>query len=99
VEERLRIRPVVWIGLGLMVAALTGLGSFGLGYPFLTSYSQYTELPLLGKVPTATALLFDVGVFSLVVGATVLMLIAIAHQSIRSAKTKTPKVHADVGAG
>jgi multicomponent K+:H+ antiporter subunit A len=99
VEERLRIRPVVWIGLGLMVAALTGLGSFGLGYPFLTSYSQYTELPLLGKVPTASALLFDVGVFSLVVGATVLMLIAIAHQSIRSAKTKVPKVHADVGAG
>lgn len=31
----------------------------------------------------ASAFLFDVGVFSLVVGATVLMLIAIAHQSLR----------------
>jgi multicomponent K+:H+ antiporter subunit A len=31
----------------------------------------------------ASALLFDIGVFSLVVGATVLMLIAIAHQSLR----------------
>jgi multicomponent K+:H+ antiporter subunit A len=28
-------------------------------------------------------MLFDLGVFSLVVGATVLMLIAIAHQSLR----------------
>jgi multicomponent K+:H+ antiporter subunit A len=34
-------------------------------------------------VPAATALLFDLGVFGLVVGATVLMLIALAHQSIR----------------
>ena len=32
----------------------------------------------------ASALLFDLGVFSLVVGATVLMLIALAHQSVRS---------------
>ena len=35
------------------------------------------------RVPTASALLFDLGVFGLVVGATVLMLIALAHQSIR----------------
>jgi multicomponent K+:H+ antiporter subunit A len=39
---------------------------------------------LIGSVPLASALLFDLGVFSLVVGATVLMLIAIAHQSVRS---------------
>ena len=36
------------------------------------------------RVPLASALLFDLGVFSLVVGATVLMLIALAHQSVRS---------------
>jgi multicomponent K+:H+ antiporter subunit A len=35
----------------------------------------------------ASALLFDLGVFALVVGATVLMLIAIAHQSLRSRRT------------
>jgi multicomponent K+:H+ antiporter subunit A len=38
---------------------------------------------LVGKVPLASAALFDLGVFGLVVGATVLMLIALAHQSIR----------------
>ncbi len=32
----------------------------------------------------ASAFLFDLGVFSLVLGATVLILIALAHQSIRS---------------
>ena len=83
VEDRLRILPVVWIGGGLLIAALTGLVSVLLGDPFLTSYFRYAEVPLIGKVPLASAALFDLGVFSLVVGATVLMLIAIAHQSIR----------------
>ena len=83
VEERLRILPIRWIGFGLLVATLTGIGSFLFGYPFLTTYFQYTEIPFIGRMPTASALLFDLGVFSLVVGATVLMLVAIAHQSLR----------------
>ena len=83
VEDRLRILPVVWIGGGLLLAALTGTIPILLGDAFLTSYFQYLELPLVGKVPLASASVFDLGVFSLVVGATVLMLIAIAHQSIR----------------
>ena len=92
VEERLVILPVRWIGFGLLLAVATGLGSLLFGYPFLTSYFQYTEIPYVGKMPTATALLFDLGVFSLVVGATVLMLIAIAHQSlrIRSRSSRSP---------
>jgi multicomponent K+:H+ antiporter subunit A len=88
VEDRLRILPVRWIGAGLLIAAFTGVGAWLFGMPFLTSYFQYTEIPLIGKVPTASALLFDLGVFSLVVGATVLMLIAIAHQSVRSHRVR-----------
>ena len=88
VEDRLRILPVRWIGSGLLIAAFTGIGSWLFGFPFLTSYFQYTEVPFIGKVPTATALLFDLGVFTLVVGATVLILIAIAHQSIRSHRAR-----------
>jgi multicomponent K+:H+ antiporter subunit A len=83
VEDRLRVLPVNWIGVGLLTAAATGMGSWLFGYPFLTSHSQYLEVPLIGKVPAASAILFDLGVFSLVLGATVLMLIAFAHQSIR----------------
>ncbi|MBI1619519.1 monovalent cation/H+ antiporter subunit A [Aquamicrobium zhengzhouense] len=88
VEDRLRILPVRWIGVGLLAAAFTGLGAWLFGMPFLTSYFQYTEIPFIGKVPTASALLFDLGVFALVVGATVLMLIAIAHQSVRSYRVR-----------
>ncbi|WP_369684728.1 monovalent cation/H+ antiporter subunit A [Devosia ginsengisoli] len=86
VEDRLRILPTYWIGAGLLLALLTGLGSWLFGYPFLTTSFRYLDLPLFGKIPMATALLFDLGVFILVVGATVLILVAIAHQSIRGAK-------------
>ncbi|MFC0218467.1 monovalent cation/H+ antiporter subunit A [Pseudochelatococcus lubricantis] len=86
VEDHLRILPVRWIGVGLLTALFTGLGAWLFGYPFLTSHFQYVTLPVIGKVPMASALLFALGVYSLVVGATVLMLIALAHQSIRSPK-------------
>jgi multicomponent K+:H+ antiporter subunit A len=95
VEERLRILPVLWIGWGLLLALLTGLGAMALGAPFLTSAFAYAEIPWIGRVPMATALLFDLGVFALVVGATILMLIALAHQSIRRPKpagSSKPKV-------
>ena len=82
-EDRLRILPLRWMGLGLLTAAATGAGAWLLGYPFLTSHSRYIEAPFIGKVPAATALLFDLGVFLLVVGSTVLILVALAHQSIR----------------
>jgi multicomponent K+:H+ antiporter subunit A len=42
----------------------------------------------------SSVLIFDVGVLALVFGATVLMLIALAHQSLRShsAKPRAPKI-------
>nr|WP_142588411.1 monovalent cation/H+ antiporter subunit A [Pseudorhizobium halotolerans] len=82
-EERIRILPLRWMGTGLLTATATGIGAWLLGYPFLTSHSRYLDLPLIGKVPAATAMLFDLGVFLLVIGSTVLILVALAHQSIR----------------
>ncbi len=83
VELRLRVLPVRWIGAGLLLAVGTGIGSWWFGRPFLTSHFQVVEVPLLGKLPLASAILFDLGVFSVVVGATTLILIALAHQSLR----------------
>jgi multicomponent K+:H+ antiporter subunit A len=84
VETRLRILPVVWISVGLLVAAVTGLASAPFSMPFLTSYVGYLNVPTIGDVPTMSAVLFDFGVFALVLGATALILVALAHQSIRS---------------
>jgi multicomponent K+:H+ antiporter subunit A len=83
-EDRLRIRPVPWIGAGLLLAVAAGAGAWLFAYPFLTSHSPHVELPVIGMLPLPSAFMFDLGVFSLVVGATALVLIALAHQSIRS---------------
>ncbi|PZO80290.1 MAG: monovalent cation/H+ antiporter subunit A [Mesorhizobium amorphae] len=90
VEDRLRIRPLKWVALGLGIATLTGMGSWAFGYPFLTSWFRYAELPVLGRVPLPSAVLFDIGVFGLVVGSTVLVLIALAHQSLRKPRDRAP---------
>ncbi len=90
VEERLRVLPLRWMGLGLLLAASTGVAAWLFGRPFLTSAHSYLDIPYLGRLPVASATLFDLGVFALVIGATVLMLIALAHQSIRKPRVIEP---------
>ena len=63
-----------WIGAGLAIAGLTGVGAFAFGHPFLTSAHGHPSVPVLGELPLATAALFDLGVYVTVVGATMLML-------------------------
>src|SRR5690606_21663923 len=86
VEARITVLPVRWMASGLTISAAVGAGSWIFGYPFLSAHAQYLDIPVIGKVPFSTAMLFDFGVFSLVLGAIVLMLIAIAHQSLRVAR-------------
>jgi multicomponent K+:H+ antiporter subunit A len=69
-----RLPHAAWVGAGLLVAGLTGLGSWAFGYPFLTSAFGHPVLPGVGEVPLATASLFDLGVFLAVVGGTMLLL-------------------------
>lgn len=88
VESRLVVLPIRWMGFGLLIAGAAGVGAWLFGYPFLTAHARYIDVPLIGKVPAASAMIFDTGVFALVMGATVLMLIAIAHQSLRSARRR-----------
>jgi multicomponent K+:H+ antiporter subunit A len=63
-----------WIGSGLAIAGLTGVGAFVLGRPFLTSAFGHPTVPLLGELSLATAALFDLGVYITVVGSTMLTL-------------------------
>jgi multicomponent K+:H+ antiporter subunit A len=90
VEGRARVRPALWIGFGLVVAAATGLGAIAVGYPFLTTHTWHFTLPLVGEVHLPSATFFDLGVFAVVVGATLLILTALAHQSVRAHRQQAP---------
>jgi multicomponent K+:H+ antiporter subunit A len=93
-EAHLRILPVHWMGAGLLITACVGAAAWLFERPFLSSSFSYLEVPWIGSIPAASALLFDIGVFALVVGATVLMLIAIAHQTVRSHRTPSSRASA-----
>ena len=84
VEERLRLRPHRWIAIGLLIAFVTGSGSLAVGHPFLTTHTAHLNWPLVGELHLPSAALFDLGVFGVVVGSTLLLLTAIAHQSLRA---------------
>ncbi|MFD1018291.1 Na(+)/H(+) antiporter subunit B [Thalassobacillus hwangdonensis] len=67
------------IAAGLLIAVLTGAGSFVLGEPFLSQSFAYFQLPILGKTELATAVLFDLGVYLTVVGVTMTIILSIAN--------------------
>ena len=83
VEAHLSLRPRRWIAMGLLMVLATGLAPLLWGYPFLTSHTAHWTLPLLGDLHVASAIFFDIGVFTLVVGSTLMILTSIAHQSVR----------------
>lgn len=73
IKTVLKTLPIDYIklaALGLLIAVLTGIGSFFFQVPFLTHTFSYVELPILGKTALATAVLFDLGVYLVVIGVT-----------------------------
>jgi multicomponent K+:H+ antiporter subunit A len=74
-RTRIGWRYKMLLGVGILIAAFTGIGSLVLGYPFLTTSFAYVSLPVIGKFELATAMLFDLGVFVAVV-ATVMLILA-----------------------
>lgn len=74
IKERLKLDYQIMIGSGIGIAALTGLGSWLFNRPFLTSWFDYFYLPVIGKFELASAMIFDLGVYLTVVGATMLIL-------------------------
>jgi multicomponent K+:H+ antiporter subunit A len=90
VEARLNPHPVRWIAAGLLAGVATGLGALAFGYPFLTTHTAHLSLPVLGDVHLPSAIAFDLAVFAAVIGATLALLIALAHQSIRAPRRDDP---------
>ncbi len=99
VETNLNVQPLRWMGIGLLFAVGTGAGSLWFGFPFLTTHTAHLDLPWLGDVHIASAMFFDLGVFAVVIGATVLILIALAHQSLRARRRPAGEAADDDGAG
>jgi multicomponent K+:H+ antiporter subunit A len=77
-NQRVRFDPQALIGWGILLAASTGMAAWLFGYPFLTSTHGHFHVPLIGHIELASVILFDLGVFSTVVG---ILLISLANLS------------------
>ncbi|MBP6018255.1 MAG: monovalent cation/H+ antiporter subunit A [Burkholderiaceae bacterium] len=90
VEARPGINPQHWIAFGLLASGAAAISVWWGARPFLAALSWDLMVPLIGHVHISSVLLFDLGVYMLVVGATVLMLVALAHQSLRFYRKPVP---------
>jgi len=86
-EARQRVTYHATIGVGVLVASVTGLGAWLAGKPFLTSAYGYITLPPIEKFEWATAMAFDTGVFLTVVGAVMLALNSLSSMARRTGET------------
>lgn len=75
----LRAQPTTIAVAGLALALLSGLASPGVGF----LHAQWTMLsvPLLGELKVGTPLLFDVGVFLVVVGSSLAMILSLLESA------------------
>ncbi len=74
VKPRIKVDYQTLIALGVLIAALTGVGSWFFDRPFMTTWFDYFDIPMIGEIELASALIFDLGVYLTVVGATLLIL-------------------------
>ena len=73
----MRIDPLTLLGLGLVIATLSGLLAAATGQAFLTGL--WLELTLLGgyELKLGSTLMFDIGVYFVVVGATLAVIMSL----------------------
>ncbi|HEY8525800.1 MAG TPA: MnhB domain-containing protein [Acidimicrobiales bacterium] len=68
VREASPVRPWTILGVGLLIAAVTAAVPLALGEALFESAVVDWRLPGLGEVHATTALIFDIGVYFVVVG-------------------------------
>lgn len=78
-RDMLRVDPPLFIGLGLLLASGSGIWALVMEQPFLTGQWAKATVLGLGMVELGTPLLFDLGVYLVVVGVTVLIILSLAE--------------------
>jgi multicomponent K+:H+ antiporter subunit A len=89
VKPRIKVEYQTLISLGVLIAAFTGIASWFFGRPFMTTWFDYFDIPLIGEIELASALVFDLGVYLTVVGATLFILASLGK--LTSSHRPTPE--------
>jgi multicomponent Na+:H+ antiporter subunit B len=77
-KKLLRAEPIKLIALGLLLAVISAFISVVTGLDFMTGVWAKNEFPVIGKV--GTPLLFDLGVYFLVLGIVLKIVFSLAEE-------------------
>jgi multicomponent Na+:H+ antiporter subunit B len=78
-RQALWLNPQTLIGTGLLLAAGSSTLSLLLGQSFMTGQWGYLHLPETGAVTLGTPMLFDIGVYLVVMGVTLLIILSLSE--------------------
>jgi multicomponent Na+:H+ antiporter subunit B len=78
-RRALRFEPRTFVGVGLLIAALSGLYPLLQGLPFLTGIWGYVPLPG-NDLELGSPLIFDIGVYVTVIGVTLMIILTLAEE-------------------
>ena len=76
-RHALRVDPRTLIGVGLLIAVGSGMLSLFGNLPYMTGLWSSQEIPIIGKA--GTPVLFDVGVYFVVIGVTLTIIFSLAE--------------------
>uniref|UniRef100_A0A832G7J7 Na+/H+ antiporter subunit B n=1 Tax=Ignavibacterium album TaxID=591197 RepID=A0A832G7J7_9BACT len=77
-EKLLKAEPIRLISVGLLLAVLSTIPSIVIGKNFMTGVWLDTNFPVIGKI--GTPLVFDVGVYLLVLGVALKIIFSLAEE-------------------
>lgn len=79
-RRALSVSPQLLVAVGLLVALLSGTTALPEGLAYMTPRWIETVLPAMGEVKVGTPLLFDLGVYLVVIGVVLLITFSLAEE-------------------
>ncbi len=79
-EREIRYHPRYFMAFGLLCAAISGFFGLASGEAYMYGVWQTVQVPLLGELKLGTPLLFDVGVYFVVLGITLMIVFSLMEE-------------------
>lgn len=79
IKKALPFNYTHFMAVGLLLGAGTGIISMIAGDAYLKQYFDYFQIPLFGEVELTTALIFDLGVYLVVVGGAMTLILTVVE--------------------
>ncbi len=73
-RKTLKLQPSALIGLGLLFALISGIFALFAGLPLMSGLWFTLHLPIFEEVKVGTPLIFDIGVYLVVIGITLMII-------------------------